>query len=87
MAGNALKRKLCDSGGNATKKPFGHWSMGLKSSMDDPELRVDSDDKCVIIKDKYPKVVTISDTAMNGGILIPMQPRPTITQVTETCLN
>lgn len=55
MAGNALKRKLCDSGGNATKKPFGHWSMGLKSSMDDPELRVDSDDKCVIIKDKYPK--------------------------------
>ena len=38
------------------KKPFGHWSQGLLSSMDDPELRVDSDDKVVIIKDKYPKV-------------------------------
>ncbi|GAB1605544.1 hypothetical protein Ahia01_000836500 [Argonauta hians] len=40
----------------AKKKCFpGHWSQGLLASMDDPELRVESDDKVVVIKDKYPK--------------------------------
>ncbi|KAK7486467.1 hypothetical protein BaRGS_00022268 [Batillaria attramentaria] len=39
----------------ANKKATGHWSMGLLASMDDPELRVEADDKLVIIKDKYPK--------------------------------
>lgn len=34
----------------------GHWSMGLLASMEDPKLRVEADDKIVIIKDKYPKV-------------------------------
>ena len=34
----------------------GHWSMGLKSSMTDPDLRVASDSLTVTIKDKYPKV-------------------------------
>ena len=42
--------------GPPVKKAFGHWSQGLLASMDDPELKVDSDDKVVIIKDKYPKV-------------------------------
>ena len=42
--------------GPPAKKAFGHWSQGLLASMDDPELKVDSDDKVVIIKDKYPKV-------------------------------
>ena len=38
------------------KKPSGHWAMGLLSSMNDPDLKVQEDDKIVIIKDKYPKV-------------------------------
>ena len=38
------------------KKIAGHWSMGLKSAMDDPDIQVDSDEHVVVIKDKYPKV-------------------------------
>ena len=57
MASNELKRKSNANGsGSAPKKAFGHWSMGLKASMEDPELRVDADDEIIIIKDKYPKV-------------------------------
>ncbi|RVE76244.1 hypothetical protein OJAV_G00006450 [Oryzias javanicus] len=33
----------------------GHWSQGLKTSMQDPKLQVYKDDKVVVIKDKYPK--------------------------------
>ena len=57
-ATGALKRKVSSEANGAAKvkKPFGHWSMGLKASMDDPDLQVESDDKVVIIKDKYPKV-------------------------------
>ncbi|XP_077460937.1 aprataxin [Stigmatopora argus] len=33
----------------------GHWSQGLKASMQDPNLQVYKDDKVVVIKDKYPK--------------------------------
>lgn len=33
----------------------GHWSQGLASSMEDPNLIVRSDDRCVVIKDVYPK--------------------------------
>ncbi|XP_064615441.1 aprataxin-like [Liolophura sinensis] len=53
----SAKRKATDveKTASAPKKPFGHWSQGLLASMDDPELRVDADDKVVIIKDKYPK--------------------------------
>ena len=57
--GSSVKRKIESqnaSKGPPAKKPFGHWSQGLLASMDDPELKVDSDDKIVIIKDKYPKV-------------------------------
>ncbi|XP_037775210.1 aprataxin-like [Penaeus monodon] len=32
-----------------------HWSQGLLASMNDPNLVVLSDDRIVIIKDKYPK--------------------------------
>ena len=56
MASNSLKRKSSDSTNGTAKKPFGHWAMGLKASMEDPELRVEADDQVVIIKDKYPKV-------------------------------
>lgn len=41
--------------GNVKKKFTGHWSQGLLSSMNDPDLIVESDDKMVVIKDKYPK--------------------------------
>ncbi|TWW59643.1 Aprataxin, partial [Takifugu flavidus] len=33
----------------------GHWNLGLKASMQDPEMQVYKDDKVVVIKDKYPK--------------------------------
>ncbi|XP_068249699.1 aprataxin-like [Palaemon carinicauda] len=32
-----------------------HWSQGLLTSMNDPNLLVESDERIVIIKDKYPK--------------------------------
>jgi aprataxin len=51
-----LKRKLSDRVSLANKKVPGNWSMGLYASADDPQLRVESDEKIVIIKDKYPKV-------------------------------
>ena len=44
------------------KKAVAPWSMGLKTSMEDPKLRVHADDKCVIIKDKYPKVNKQTET-------------------------
>ncbi|XP_061779057.2 aprataxin isoform X3 [Nerophis lumbriciformis] len=33
----------------------GHWSQGLKASMQDPNMQVYKDDQVVVIKDKYPK--------------------------------
>ena len=47
------KRKLPDAGDGGGG---GHWSMGLKSSLTDPALRVGSDSLTVTIRDKYPKV-------------------------------
>ncbi|XP_068445186.1 aprataxin isoform X2 [Clinocottus analis] len=43
--------------GEATKniESLGHWSQGLKTSMQDPKMQVYKDDKVVVIKDKYPK--------------------------------
>ncbi|XP_023274266.1 aprataxin isoform X3 [Seriola lalandi dorsalis] len=45
------------SHGEATKtnETFGHWSQGLKISMQDPKMQVYKDEKVVVIKDKYPK--------------------------------
>ncbi|XP_077201591.1 aprataxin isoform X1 [Paroedura picta] len=38
------------------KKGFvGHWSQGLKASMQDPNMQVYKDERVVVIKDKYPK--------------------------------
>ncbi|XP_013396967.1 aprataxin [Lingula anatina] len=51
-----LKRKADNHDGKHDKKrPVPPWALGLKSSMEDPALRVEDDDKVVIIKDKYPK--------------------------------
>ncbi|KAM4054058.1 aprataxin isoform 1-T2 [Anomaloglossus baeobatrachus] len=36
-------------------KGQGHWSQGLKVSMQDPSMQVFKDDKVVVIKDKCPK--------------------------------
>ncbi|XP_077201597.1 aprataxin isoform X2 [Paroedura picta] len=33
----------------------GHWSQGLKASMQDPNMQVYKDERVVVIKDKYPK--------------------------------
>ncbi|XP_017274865.1 aprataxin [Kryptolebias marmoratus] len=38
-----------------TNANVGHWSQGLKASMQDPNMQVHKDDKVVVIKDKYPK--------------------------------
>lgn len=52
-----MKRRLADiSSSSEAKKPKGHWSAGLHSSMEDPEMTVFKDDKLVVIKDKFPKV-------------------------------
>ncbi|XP_062864735.1 aprataxin isoform X2 [Trichomycterus rosablanca] len=37
------------------KESAGHWSQGLKVSMQDPKMQVYKDDRVVVIKDKYPK--------------------------------
>ncbi|KAK6493204.1 aprataxin isoform X1 [Huso huso] len=37
------------------KESGGHWSQGLKSSMQDPKMQVYKDEQVVVIKDKYPK--------------------------------
>lgn len=70
-----VKRKATDveKAASAPKKPFGHWSQGLLASMDDPELRVDADDKVVIIKDKYPKVhLCRKNTTKRPNFAIPL---------------
>ncbi|GIY98065.1 aprataxin [Caerostris extrusa] len=51
----ASKRTNEDFLKDSKKQKTGHWSQGLKASMEDPNLIVDSDDLVVIIKDKYPK--------------------------------
>ncbi|XP_029459894.1 aprataxin [Rhinatrema bivittatum] len=37
------------------KSHTGHWSQGLKTSMQDPSMQVYKDERIVVIKDKYPK--------------------------------
>ncbi|XP_067171449.1 aprataxin [Apteryx mantelli] len=44
-----------NEGVSSKKEHFGHWSQGLKSSMQDPKMQVYKDEKTVVIKDKYPK--------------------------------
>ncbi|XP_029012461.1 aprataxin isoform X2 [Betta splendens] len=51
------KPSVPDSHREATKttESVGHWSQGLKTSMQDPKMQVYKDDTVVVIKDKYPK--------------------------------
>ncbi|KFV81540.1 hypothetical protein N308_05988, partial [Struthio camelus australis] len=59
--GSSADRKLSSSnvssneGTSSKKEHSGHWSQGLKSSMQDPKMQVYKDEKTVVIKDKYPK--------------------------------
>ncbi|XP_009480140.2 aprataxin isoform X1 [Pelecanus crispus] len=59
--GNSANPKLSNTavsaceGTSSKKEHLGHWSQGLKSSMQDPKMQVYKDEKTVVIKDKYPK--------------------------------
>lgn len=61
-ASTPSKRSAPDSTSRRPAKK-GHWAQGLLESMNDPNLIVESDERIVIIKDKYPKVKTfVSET-------------------------
>lgn len=53
----SLKHKASTNEISQKKFKSGHWSNGLKDSMEDPDLVIESDELVVIIKDKYPKVI------------------------------
>ncbi len=60
MAARSFTDRDCSPGDEPVSKrkppkPGGHWSQGLLNSMTDPEKTVKEDDKCVVIKDAYPK--------------------------------
>ncbi|GFY75776.1 aprataxin [Trichonephila inaurata madagascariensis] len=76
----ALKRENENSSNNAKKSKIGHWSQGLKASMEDPNLIVDSDDLIVIIKDKYPK-------AQHHYLILPKQNIPNLKSVSKDYLS
>ena len=51
-----MKRAGCASRATPpAKRPTGHWSQGILQSMNDPSMIVMSDDRMVMIRDKYPK--------------------------------
>ncbi|NWR39396.1 APTX protein, partial [Tachuris rubrigastra] len=58
----------------------GHWSQGLKSSMEDPKLQVFKDEKTVVIKDKYPK-------ARYHWLILPWEPISSLKSVTRDHLE
>ncbi|XP_042283716.1 aprataxin [Thunnus maccoyii] len=70
------------SHGEATKtsESFGHWSQGLKTSMQDPKMQVYKDDKVVVIKDKYPK-------ARYHWLVLPWQAIPSLKALRDEHCN
>ncbi|XP_014834186.1 PREDICTED: aprataxin-like [Poecilia mexicana] len=46
---------VCHGENTQKSENVGHWSQGLKTSMQDPQMQVYKDDKVVVITDKYPK--------------------------------
>ncbi|NXY82247.1 APTX protein, partial [Alcedo cyanopectus] len=54
----------------------GHWSQGLKSSMQDPKMQVYKDEKTVVIKDKYPK-------ARYHWLVLPWDPISSLKSITK----
>lgn len=61
----SCKRRNEDEQKKYAKKAANFWSMGLLSSMKDPELLMKEDDKIVAIKDKYPKVCNLKCTRVS----------------------
>ncbi|KAK7023405.1 hypothetical protein SK128_005519 [Halocaridina rubra] len=53
--GGPSKRSAPHDSSNVPPAKKGHWSQGLLAAMNDPNLVVATDDRIVIIKDKYPK--------------------------------
>ncbi|NXK41169.1 APTX protein, partial [Piprites chloris] len=67
-------------GTSSKKASLGHWSQGLKSSMQDPKLQVYKDEKTVVIKDKYPK-------ARYHWLILPWEPISSLKSVTRDHLE
>ncbi|KAK2514104.1 Aptx [Columba livia] len=88
--GSSANLKLSNSGvspheGTSSKKAsisehLGHWSQGLKSSMQDPKMQVYKDEKTVVIKDKYPK-------ARYHWLVLPWDPISSLKSVTRDHLE
>ncbi|XP_027740470.1 aprataxin isoform X4 [Empidonax traillii] len=71
----------CNKGYVTVKqKHLGHWSQGLRSSMEDPTLQVYKDEKTVVIKDKYPK-------ARYHWLVLPWEPISSLKSVTRDHLE
>uniref|UniRef100_A0A8C3C4R3 Aprataxin n=1 Tax=Cairina moschata TaxID=8855 RepID=A0A8C3C4R3_CAIMO len=67
-------------GTSSKKEHLGHWSQGLKSSMQDPKMQVYKDEKTVVIKDKYPK-------ARYHWLILPWESIPSLKAVTREHLG
>ncbi|KAM6226822.1 aprataxin isoform 1-T1 [Spheniscus humboldti] len=84
--GSSANPKLSHTGvspheGTSSKKEhLGHWSQGLKSSMQDPKMQVYKDEKTVVIKDKYPK-------ARYHWLILPWDPISSLKSVTRDHLE
>ena len=55
-----VKRKRDADLQNEAKKPtvsVGHWANGLLVAMEDPNLQIYTDNRVVVIRDKYPKAL------------------------------
>ncbi|XP_050991960.1 aprataxin isoform X1 [Labeo rohita] len=55
MSDDSPPPKKTPPSGSDKSESAGHWSQGLKVSMQDPKMQVYKDDRVVVIKDKYPK--------------------------------
>uniref|UniRef100_A0A673I2K8 Aprataxin n=1 Tax=Sinocyclocheilus rhinocerous TaxID=307959 RepID=A0A673I2K8_9TELE len=55
MSDDSPPPKKIPPSGSDKSESAGHWSQGLKVSMQDPKMQVYKDDRVVVIKDKYPK--------------------------------
>ncbi|KAJ6653478.1 hypothetical protein lerEdw1_009150 [Lerista edwardsae] len=55
MLGDSNRSASLHENSSSKKEYLGHWSQGLKVSMQDPKMQVYKDDRAVVIKDKYPK--------------------------------
>ncbi|KAM9507722.1 aprataxin [Guaruba guarouba] len=84
--GSSANPKLSNTGvppheeTSSKKEHSGHWSQGLKSSMQDPKMQVYKDEKTVVIKDKYPK-------ARYHWLILPWDPISSLKAVTRNHLE